>query len=260
MACNGQKALLPRAKTQGILREPTMTDVKNAEDPFATSPEAIVAMLHRELEHALKRLSAYIEKFGPIEEGEDEASSYGAIALGEATAIGLIDAEGRFGSAFGVIRLDDESRPVSDTILSDTVVEAGMAAKDRADEDLANYVSGVTPDWDDGMVCVAIHRAMVRRARSSVWSCRLVGHPHATEVVAVDEWDAAGIHALDLFRESEGEWMGGAIVVMPNGHPLAEALAQILDATVEIDEPDADDDAKGSRRSGVRAVVAEEVR
>jgi hypothetical protein len=83
MACNGQKALLPRAKTQGILREPMMTDEKNAEDPFATSPETIVAMLHRELEHALKRVSAYIKKFGPIEEGEDEASSYGAIALGE---------------------------------------------------------------------------------------------------------------------------------------------------------------------------------
>jgi hypothetical protein len=32
----------------------------------------------------------------------------------------------------------------------DSVVHAGIEAWDKANKDLENYVSGVTPDWDEG--------------------------------------------------------------------------------------------------------------
>ena len=44
------------------------------------------------------------------------------------------------------------------------VIEAGMQAAERCDHDLANYVSGETPDWDQGMICAAIFKAMARAA------------------------------------------------------------------------------------------------
>jgi R67 dihydrofolate reductase len=44
--------------------------------------------------------------------------------------------------------------------IPDVAVWAGIAAWDKALEDTANYVSGVTPDWDDGMICCAIYKAM----------------------------------------------------------------------------------------------------
>jgi hypothetical protein len=48
--------------------------------------------------------------------------------------------------------------------LPDGVVYAGIAAKEKADHDLENYVSGETIDWDTGMICVAIFRAMLSAA------------------------------------------------------------------------------------------------
>jgi hypothetical protein len=50
--------------------------------------------------------------------------------------------------------------------IPDHVIEAGMEAQDKAQNDLANYVSGVTPDWDEGMICAAIFKAMLRAALS----------------------------------------------------------------------------------------------
>lgn len=44
--------------------------------------------------------------------------------------------------------------------IPDEAVEAGIAAWDKANNDLANYVSGVTPDWDEGMIVCAIYKAM----------------------------------------------------------------------------------------------------
>lgn len=44
--------------------------------------------------------------------------------------------------------------------IPDEAVEAGIAAWDKANHDLQNYVSGVTPDWDEGMICCAIYKAM----------------------------------------------------------------------------------------------------
>lgn len=48
--------------------------------------------------------------------------------------------------------------------IPDEVIEAGIAAWDKAKHDLENYVSGVTPDWDEGMIVCAIYKAMAPRA------------------------------------------------------------------------------------------------
>jgi hypothetical protein len=45
--------------------------------------------------------------------------------------------------------------------LSDDVVEAGLAAWDKAEDDMENYISGVTTDWDEGMIVAAIFKAML---------------------------------------------------------------------------------------------------
>jgi hypothetical protein len=68
-------------------------------------------------------------------------------------------------SAAGLAVVDTNVCPsgqFSNPSLSDAVVEAGMAAKESADHDLANYVSGETIDWDTGMICVAIFQAMLK--------------------------------------------------------------------------------------------------
>ena len=45
--------------------------------------------------------------------------------------------------------------------IPDEVIEAGMKVMDKVDADLTNYVSGVTPDWDDGMIVSAVFKAML---------------------------------------------------------------------------------------------------
>lgn len=55
-------------------------------------------------------------------------------------------------------------RPFADSLLPDKMVRAGIAVCDQIDEDNLNYVAGVTTDWDEGMVCVAIYRAMLSAA------------------------------------------------------------------------------------------------
>lgn len=48
--------------------------------------------------------------------------------------------------------------------IPDAVIEAGMAVQDKVRHDLDNYIAGETPDWDDGMICAAIFKAMLRAA------------------------------------------------------------------------------------------------
>jgi hypothetical protein len=44
---------------------------------------------------------------------------------------------------------------------TDDMIEAGEAQLERCDEDMHNYVSGVTTDWDYGMEAEAVFRAML---------------------------------------------------------------------------------------------------
>lgn len=59
---------------------------------------------------------------------------------------------------------DDDQRPFSDSLLPEAMIYAGSDALDRAQMDMANYVSGETIDWDQGMIAVAVYRAMLAAA------------------------------------------------------------------------------------------------
>lgn len=56
--------------------------------------------------------------------------------------------------------VDDPHR--IDAGIPDAAIEAGIAAWDRARHDMENYVSGVTADWDEGMIVAAIFKAVAR--------------------------------------------------------------------------------------------------
>lgn len=56
---------------------------------------------------------------------------------------------------------DDASRDFADSALPEAMIEAGEEALERAQNDLTNYVSGETADWDTGMIAVAVYRAML---------------------------------------------------------------------------------------------------
>ena len=52
--------------------------------------------------------------------------------------------------------------------IDESIIVAGMDAMDLCDHDLENYVSGVTPDWDQGMIVGFIYKAMLRAHRRLV--------------------------------------------------------------------------------------------
>jgi hypothetical protein len=60
-----------------------------------------------------------------------------------------------------LVPADDPQRPFCDPAIPDEMVFAGSDALDKADEDLRK---GVGPDWDTGMICVAVYRAMLAAA------------------------------------------------------------------------------------------------
>jgi len=63
---------------------------------------------------------------------------------------------------FVAVQRDDNARPMSDSLLPHDVIMAGVAVCDQMHEDNANYIAGETTDWDDGMLCVGIYRAMIQ--------------------------------------------------------------------------------------------------
>lgn len=46
--------------------------------------------------------------------------------------------------------------------IPDHAIDAGIEAWEAANNDLANYVSGETKDWDEGMIVAAIFKAVGR--------------------------------------------------------------------------------------------------
>lgn len=45
--------------------------------------------------------------------------------------------------------------------IPDSVIEAGVDAWGKAQNDMANYKPGITTDWDEGMIAAAMFRAML---------------------------------------------------------------------------------------------------
>jgi len=62
------------------------------------------------------------------------------------------------GGEWKLVPVDDASRSFADPLIPYEMVFAGMAAMERADVDLEKNTG---PDWDAGMICVAIYRAML---------------------------------------------------------------------------------------------------
>jgi len=54
----------------------------------------------------------------------------------------------------------DKGPNFSDSTLPEEMIYAGIAVLDQVEADNADYVAGETTDWDQGMVAVAIYRAM----------------------------------------------------------------------------------------------------
>lgn len=86
----------------------------------------------------------------------------------------------------------------SDSTLPLAMIEAGMAVQDQVHHDNTNYVAGETTDWDQGMVAVAIYRAMLQAAPSPSVS---TGDAEGTVVAANDRWKTKAILLLEAVRE-----------------------------------------------------------
>lgn len=211
-----------------------------------------VSLLVGTLDQAMKRLEAYVAAHGMLCDRDDEVFAKGSIALQAARGGNdpLVDAGDLFSAKLAIVPLDDEERGFSDSALPDRVVAAGMNALDRAETDMNEYVSGVTPDWDEGMIAVAVYRAMVRAARLRGFSCR-----HETsardawdKIEATDPADAARTFSHREFEESQGEWMGGVVIVSAN----TEA-SPILDTRYDVDMT-FDDSEQNNLRAIVRTI------
>ena len=60
-----------------------------------------------------------------------------------------------------LVPVDDPARSYSDPGFPDEMVWAGIEAMERAEDDLKRNTG---PDWDTGMICVAVYRAMTAAA------------------------------------------------------------------------------------------------
>lgn len=70
---------------------------------------------------------------------------------------------------------DDNARPFADSILPPAMIEAGVTILDKIQNDLRGSISemGTTPDWDSGMIAVALYRAMTAAAPANASLSRI---------------------------------------------------------------------------------------
>ncbi|MEY3773974.1 MAG: hypothetical protein RLZZ129_754 [Verrucomicrobiota bacterium] len=68
------------------------------------------------------------------------------------------------GSERTIVPTDDPALPFCQSRLPYEMIQAGMEALEKANDDLRGYVAGETIDWDTGMIVVAIFRAMCAAA------------------------------------------------------------------------------------------------
>lgn len=223
-----------------------MTEQTTATPAHAPDHASIVAQLYARLDHVTKRLGAYVAKHGMMDDREDETFAFAGVALGMARESGLIEEDGSFSESFGIVPIDDEFRQIADPVISDDLVNAGMEVCDRMHEDhLADQLDDnlgrprdpERADWDDGMLCIGIYRAMVRQARSRPHVCRLdaSGADDWTEVMATSHKDAARVFAMRTFHANEGEWMGGKITVALDPE-FAVLFGEDFDVTLDFDD------------------------
>jgi hypothetical protein len=65
-----------------------------------------------------------------------------------------------------LVPVDDETREFANSALPVGMIHAGMDVLEKVNEDNVYYTAGDTIDWDNGMVAVAVYRAMLSASPS----------------------------------------------------------------------------------------------
>lgn len=203
-------------------------------------PDDAIADLHRCLTRTVGMLSSHLPQGGGCSEVR-HAIDESRRVLDRAVYAGVMEEDRLRTSRDGsFLPVDDDRLPFSDSRIDLDVIQAGIEQLERIRADQANYVPGVTTDWDDGMIAVAVYRAMTRQARLQTWSARVDPDDRdaIVHVQAVDAEHAAETVALARFEEWQGEWMGGTILVASDEVDAAdlEARGVRIDVTVEFDQ------------------------
>lgn len=86
----------------------------------------------------------------------DDSHLVRAFARHRLASVSSASAEG-----FVLVPRDDDKRDLSDSILPTAMIDAGIEVLDKVQIDSLDYQAGTTTDWDDGMVAVAVYRAML---------------------------------------------------------------------------------------------------
>lgn len=205
-------------------------------------PDQVIADLHKRLKSTLLVLSSYVEKHGMMTGREDETLGIGSVVLQRAYDAGVIDQEtGKVPRNRSLLPVDTDDVNIMSTILPEAMVYAGDAALEAANDDMANYVSGVTTDWDGGMIAVAIYRAMTRQARLKVFECSEEGDDEASVVEEIDAEHAARAYALLRFDErmDASEPVSVVVTAGRSDRILRDAFGMVFDVTLkEIDGKD----------------------
>ncbi|QDH50393.1 hypothetical protein [Caulobacter phage KcrB] len=124
---------------------------------------------------------------------------------------------------------DDDARSFSDSILPPAMIDAGVEVLDQVHLDLAGHNGKDVPDWDDGMVAVAVYRAMLATSPSPA-SEDAHPTPPAVERLVEAAWALLAVCHSDFGvpdeDDGDDEPVGtGMAVKFGHMRRLAEALA-----------------------------------
>lgn len=95
---------------------------------------------------------------------------------------------------------DDSARSYSDSLLPLEMIYAGMAALDQADSEMANYVPGETTDWDQGMMAVAVYRAMIAAAPPPPAEAPALGVEDVARIIDPEAFDPTDVHPQHMTK------------------------------------------------------------
>lgn len=118
---------------------------------------------------------------------------------------------------------------------TEAMIEAGEQVLERADEDMHNYVSGITPDWDYGMEASAVYRAMYDAALSAP----IIGGEEGVGVIVLRDMDppsgafewlnAIGLECAPPHREITTPREDVEAALLWHNHKLTAAVFNVRD-------------------------------
>lgn len=113
----------------------------------------MTGLIGRRVENALDWVEL---RKGDVLDGED-------LVRGIVSAYLRPDLDAPPSHALRIVPLDDDERDFADSILPGDMIEAGMVALEQAQADLKSDDPDAI-DWDNGMIAVAVYRAMTGKA------------------------------------------------------------------------------------------------